>query len=553
MLDAAENMIKRQDVFAGVNYSINAPSSYYDGLNRPTMWEQTAAGDVPFARSWYQDDNVGREVATWRDEESSKGERFAYDTTNQVTSAKYKADQVWTGTPLNAVNPQEYTYTPDILNRSSVTENGAVTNYATNGMNQMTSLNGQTIGYDGNFNYASIGGWGFGYDAENRLTSLDHSGPRAAFVYDGLGRCVRRTIEGVTTLITYDAWNPILEWDQGGNWTAVNVYGAKADEILVRVDVVHGPMSYKRDRQGNITFVLGGSTQIIEQYTYDAFGRPTIMNGSGVVNDNLHAVSAVGNRFMFQGREYFGELGLSDFRRRFYAPALVRFLQTDPMGLQTEGEKLTPEQKALYGAGAPEAFGSSEMNLYRYCGDDPVDKSDPLGLLTVIVAGYGPGQSEDSNTKWSNQQFIQNAKATDPHNYAVFRRDQKREMMKAIAGARAKGDNTVKIFGYSRGAVAGVQLAQRLDEMGISVDRLVTVDPVRVLLFGDSPTSFHVPDNVKRAENYYHVGGHGGLFNFPGTPLNGNVVNHPLAGFTPNGMPIIHQTMPSVVAEIFGY
>ena len=53
------------------------------------------------------------------------------------------------------------------------------------------------------------------------------------------------------------------------------------------------------------------------------------------------------------------------------------------MGLQTEGAKLSPEQKALYGAGAPEAFGSSEMNLYRYCGDDPVDRSDPTGLDSV--------------------------------------------------------------------------------------------------------------------------------------------------------------------------
>ncbi|MEY2521037.1 MAG: hypothetical protein QOF24_2796, partial [Verrucomicrobiota bacterium] len=186
----------------------------------------------------------------------------------------------------------------------------------------------------------------------------------------------------MTTLFTYDDWNPILEWDQGGNWKALNVYGAKADEILVRVDAVHGPMSYKRDRQGNITFVLGGSTQIIEQYTYDAFGRPTIMNGSGVVNNDPHPVSSVGNRFMFQGREYFGENGLSDFRRRFYAPGLGRFLQADPMGLQTEGEKLSAGQKALFspGGSAPEAFSSSEMNLFRYCGDDPVDNGDPTGL-----------------------------------------------------------------------------------------------------------------------------------------------------------------------------
>jgi hypothetical protein len=54
------------------------------------------------------------------------------------------------------------------------------------------------------------------------------------------------------------------------------------------------------------------------------------------------------------------------------------------MGLQTEGEKLSAGQKALFGAGAPEAFASTEMNLFRYCGDDPVDRSDPTGNYAEV-------------------------------------------------------------------------------------------------------------------------------------------------------------------------
>jgi hypothetical protein len=93
---------------------------------------------------------------------------------------------------------------------------------------------------------------------------------------------------------------------------------------------------------------------------------------------------------MFQGREWIAELGIYDYRHRMYHPGLGRFLQTDPMGLQTEGAKLSAEQKALFSPGgvAPDAFTSSEMNLYRYCGDDPVDRSDPLGL-EFIDGGYG--------------------------------------------------------------------------------------------------------------------------------------------------------------------
>jgi hypothetical protein len=79
-----------------------------------------------------------------------------------------------------------------------------------------------------------------------------------------------------------------------------------------------------------------------------------------------------------------------DYRHRLYNPDTGRFLQIDPLGLQTEGEKLSAGQKALFspGGSAPEAFGSSEMNLFRYCADDPVDGSDPLGLYFPVVRGF---------------------------------------------------------------------------------------------------------------------------------------------------------------------
>jgi hypothetical protein len=73
-----------------------------------------------------------------------------------------------------------------------------------------------------------------------------------------------------------------------------------------------------------------------------------------------------------------------------YHAGLGRFLQTDPMGLQTEGDKLSAGQKALFSPGgvAPDAFTSSEMNLFRYCGNDPVDRSDPFGLVVEASLEY---------------------------------------------------------------------------------------------------------------------------------------------------------------------
>lgn len=212
----------------------------YDELNRVTMGEHGVSW--VFARSWYQYDKAGRETATWRDEQSSKGEKFGYTTNNQLAGVQYNADQVWTGSPQTWDRSVGYTYTPDMLNRQSVNDNGTVSAYAPSGLNQYTDVGGNQLSYDNNFNQTGYGAQTTSFNALNQLISVANpaSGHSASFIYDGLGRCVRRTIDGVPRLFTYDEWNPIMEWDQGGSSVAVNIYGAKADEILARADATQG-------------------------------------------------------------------------------------------------------------------------------------------------------------------------------------------------------------------------------------------------------------------------------------------------------------------------
>jgi len=186
------------------------------------------------------------------------------------------------------------------------------------------------------------------------LTWGSRNGNTILSTYDGLGRCVRRTLNGNSaTLFTYDGWNPIIEWNQGGGWKTMNHYGAGADELLSRYDAVYGAQIYKQDKRGNVTFLLNASNQIIEKYTYDAFGTPTITDANGAGRTE----SLYGNRFMFTGREYIKELGIYDFRNRVYDPGIGRFLQHDPIG-----------------------FAAGDANLFRYCGGDPVNRTDPFGL-----------------------------------------------------------------------------------------------------------------------------------------------------------------------------
>ena len=96
------------------------------------------------------------------------------------------------------------------------------------------------------------------------------------------------------------------------------------------------------------TFVLNGA--LAERYAYSPFGQ---------VNAPSHP--AIGNPYLFAGREFDSETGLYYSRARYYDPDMGRFLSTDPLG---------------YADG---------MNLYAYVRNNPINSADALGLYTVAV------------------------------------------------------------------------------------------------------------------------------------------------------------------------
>ena len=66
----------------------------------------------------------------------------------------------------------------------------------------------------------------------------------------------------------------------------------------------------------------------------------------------------INNRFLFTGREYQEKFGFYEFRARAYNPTIGRFMSEDPKG---------------YDAG--------DYNLYRDRANDPLDRTDPMGLV----------------------------------------------------------------------------------------------------------------------------------------------------------------------------
>src|SRR2546423_9468689 len=152
-----------------------------------------------------------------------------------------------------------------------------------------------------------------------------------------------------------ERWNLVEEGPGAPATSRLYSHGARVDEVVASWNAATDIKAYHYyDASGHCTLLTHWNGSIVEQYYYDAFGYPYFYNASG----GWLGYSPHGNRILFTGREYLSDLKLYDYRNRMYQPELGRFLQPDP-----------------------KEFGAGDYNLYRYCHNDPVNHSDPLGLI----------------------------------------------------------------------------------------------------------------------------------------------------------------------------
>ena len=303
---------------------------------------------------------------------------YAYDGLNRLV-------QVGNGNPAQQ---ESYFYDP-LGNRTSKTVNGATTVSLYDAANQLLEVRDgsatgtllQAFTYDaaGNLSQKAEGGTvirtpttcrgdrivSFRYDALNQLTRVFNIADKSAedYSYDDAGRRIKKVVtlsqptptssntsyfyQGQDVYAEYAATSSTADFSAP---TAIYMHGPGTDTPILRqtgMGVNAAARFYHQDGLGSVIALSTptGTTEATQRF--DAWGNKTA--GTGIVP-----------QYGYTGREP-DATGLIYYRARYYDPAIGRFTQRDPIGLQ------------------------GGINRYAYVGGNPVNFNDPSGLVYNAV------------------------------------------------------------------------------------------------------------------------------------------------------------------------
>lgn len=322
MLDRVTNITYRTSGGA----TVGAFAYAYDADGLVTQKVEVSAGGASVTHA-YGYDGIGRLVA-------ADGVTYTYDL------AGNRLSRSGAGVP-----PAAYSYSHNRLNGDLYDAAGCVTNMFRNGVELSLSWNtqGQLVSVSTNNAFAES----YVYDALGRrvatttypLNALGVLTPLTTYhVYDG-HQCAADVDGSGRPLRTY-AWGPGID-----NLLAMTVFGSAETNTFFAV----------KDHLGSVHALVDAQGEIAQTFTYDAWGNACVStpNSSFLTPD-------FSCRYLFQGREYSAATGLYNFRARWYDPVSGRWLSKDPIGLE------------------------GGLNLYAFCGEDPVNFVDPWGLLVEV-------------------------------------------------------------------------------------------------------------------------------------------------------------------------
>lgn len=259
----------------------------------------------------------------------------------------------------------------------NITEKGDVGSFAYNSTSKPYAVTDVTLSN----NNLTLGTQTVSYTSFNRPNTISDNGYSASFTYNSEYDRVRTVMkQGSQTVLTRYYMGGCYEADVLPNGTVTERLYLNGDyysgtSVLVKQN--SSSLYYiGRDHLGSITHVINSNGTVIQELSYDAWGR--------LRNPQTNEVYAIGSEpTLFLGRGYCGhehltEMGLINMNARLYDPLLGRFLSPDPF-------VQLPDLAQNY-------------NRYSYCLNNPlmyVDKDGEsiLGVIGILAAVFAVGNT----------------------------------------------------------------------------------------------------------------------------------------------------------------
>ena len=167
------------------------------------------------------------------------------------------------------------------------------------------------------------------------------------YTYDAFGLRRSKTAGGTETSYVYERGKLIREIR--GSEKIDYLYG---EDGIIGIKVGGEKYLYRKNVFGDVTEIYNEEGTLVGKYNYNAFGECEIETDEGGIAEK--------NAIRYRGYYYDEETGFYYLKTRYYDPEIGRFITID------DTSYLDPD-------------GINGLNLYAYCGNNPVMNVDPEG------------------------------------------------------------------------------------------------------------------------------------------------------------------------------
>jgi len=349
-----------------IKYGNNTQTDYTYGqdlrLSRIYTQGLSPQGTVPAQDLNYIFDKNGN-VTTLTDNLRSNIRTYGYDELNRLKAA--------TNVPAPGGGYTNFNYQYDSIGNMTYKSDLGVMTYggvpspsAGEGArlpHALTNAGGYSYQYDSNGNMTVGKNKTLEYDAENRLTKVNELGAITNFVYDGDGGRVMKTLiplpsregpgEGVISTTYIGSLFEIERLADSGERIVKHIFAGSnricsIERGLSPQGTVPEIYYYHSDHLGSSSIITNQSGQQVQHCEYTPYGTLARNEGSDIV------------KHKFTGKEL-DSTGLYFYGARYYDPEIGRFITADTI------------------VQAP--YNPQTLNRYSYCGNNPINYTDPTG------------------------------------------------------------------------------------------------------------------------------------------------------------------------------